>query len=121
MAKAEDFLGIGVDIAMLSEVSEYVAQRVLDDVEREWIEKNGSHEWWTVFFAAKESVYKAVNPVIGEYLGFGDVRIEVQSDSLTFEAVTTSNKKSTEAISRGRGVLHRIEGHWLTTFVVDHA
>ena len=110
--------GVGIDLAKISAVSEYVANRVLDDDERHWIHTAGSTEWRTALFSAKEAVYKSVNPITSEYLGFRDVTVQVSADSLTFSAVTTSAKQSQEVVSRGRGYFHRVTGHWLTTFVV---
>lgn len=118
LAELANYAGVGIDLAKVSAVSEYVANRVLDDQEREWVRSAGSNEWRTAMFSAKEAIYKCVNPITSEYLGFRDVTLEISPDALTFAAKTTESRKSTESVSQGRGYFHRVSGHWLTTFVV---
>lgn len=118
LAEVANYEGVGIDLAKVSAVSEYVANRVLDDQEREWIRSAGSNEWRTVMFSAKEAIYKCVNPITSEYLGFRDVTLKIAPDALTFVARTPEDRDSTESVSLGRGYIHRVSGHWLTTFVV---
>lgn len=120
LADKASYTGVGVDLAKVSAVSEYVANRVLDDGEREWIRSAGSSEWRTVMFSAKEAIYKSVNPITSEYLGFRDVVLEIAPDALTFSAKTVENRPSTDTVTQGRGYFHRVSGHWLTTFVVPN-
>ncbi|MCY3883329.1 MAG: 4'-phosphopantetheinyl transferase superfamily protein [Gammaproteobacteria bacterium] len=115
------FRGLGMDLVPIAAVSSNVAQRLLTDSELSWVQDTGSGDWRTALFSAKESVYKAVNPVVGEYLGFRDVTVKVVPDSLEFFASTIDNRESTELVDRGRGYIHRVEGHWLTIFVVSQA
>ena len=111
--------GIGIDLTLVTSVSEKVANRVLDSQERSWVSQQGSSEWNSALFSAKESVYKAVNPAVGEYLGFHDVSISVDPEALTFTASTTTERKSTDPIAHGHGHFHRVQGHWLTLFTVS--
>lgn len=112
------FRGLGLDLVPVAAVSSKVAKRLLMDSELSWIQGTGSGDWRTALFSAKESVYKAVNPVVGEYLGFRDVAVRVVPDSLEFFASTIGSRESTELVAQGRGFVHRVEGHWITIFVV---
>lgn len=121
LAETSNYQGVGVDLAKVSAVSEYVANRVLSEKERLWIRNAGSNEWRTALFSAKEAIYKSINPITNEYLGFRDVEIEVASDALTFCATTLEEKDSTPILTEGRGYFHRVSGHWMTTFVVERS
>ena len=118
LAKDLFYRGVGVDVAKVSAVSEEVANRVFSDEERDWIQQSESHEWRTAMFSAKEAIFKSVNPITQEYLGFRDVNLVVEDDGLTFAASTVDKRISTSAVANGRGYFHRVSGHWLTTFVV---
>ena len=115
---SETYLGIGIDLVPISAVSDKVAQRLLLEPELKWVREMGSGDWRTALFSAKESVYKAVNPVVGEYLGFRDVTVSVVPDALEFFAATLESRESSEIVDAGHGFIHRVEGHWLTVFVV---
>ena len=106
--------GIGVDLEREHRVNARVAARVLVPEERGSLVEE---DWRTMLFAAKEAVYKAVNPLVGEYLEFGDVVVSAREDR-TFAAVTTRPRRSTSMIADGRGYFQRVDGHWLCTFLV---
>ena len=118
VGRSETYLGMGFDLVPIAAVSEKVSQRLLLDSELKWVRDMGSGDWRTALFSAKESVYKAVNPVVGEYLGFRDVTVSVVPDALEFFAATLETRESSEIVDAGHGFIHRVEGHWLTVFVV---
>ena len=109
-----DIAGIGLDLELQRRVTGQLADRVLLTRERENL---AEPDWRTMLFAAKEAAYKAVNPLIGEYLGFEDVEVTADEDG-GFSAVTTRPLKSTSALEMGRGYYQRVEGHWLCVFFV---
>lgn len=111
---AANWAGVGADLTPQSRVSARVAQRVLLPAEREALPSN---EWRTAIFSAKESVYKAVNPLCGEFLAFRDVRVTVV-DGNAFTAVTTRPCASTATVAAGEGRFFRYANHWLTVFAV---
>ena len=110
--------GIGIDLQKVASVSKRVAQRVLLPKERDWISRTGNHEWLAVFFCAKEAAYKAVNPVMGEFLGFQDVQLRFDDEMGSFLVSTVADRPSSSMLARGRGCLRRIEKHWLSLFVI---
>lgn len=118
VGRSETYMGMGIDLVPIAAVSEKVSQRLLLDPELKWVREMGSGDWRTALFSAKESVYKAVNPVVGEYLGFRDVTVSVVPDALEFFAATLETRESSEIVDAGHGFIHRVEGHWLTVFVV---
>ena len=109
-------VGIGVDIEPQGRVTPRVGERVLTVGERNALPEAA---WRTALFSAKESVFKAVNPIVGEYLALGDVEITFADDALGgFSANTTRRCESSETVAAGRGYWLRYSGHWLTLFLV---
>lgn len=114
VGREENVAGIGVDLELERRVTDELAGRVLLKREREQLVEK---DWRTMLFAAKEAVYKAVNPLVGEYLEFGDVEVTAEEDG-TFGAVTTRPRESTAMIEAGQGFFQLVEGHWLCFFLV---
>ena len=108
------FVGLGVDLEVEGRVTPRLAGRVLLERERRQMTEADSP---TMLFSAKEAVYKAVNPTAGEYLGFEDVEVTISLDG-TFLAKTTRPCASESLVAVGGGFYQRIEGHWLSAFLV---
>ena len=106
--------GVGADLTTQSRVTARVAKRLLLPAERAALP---SDEWRTAIFSAKESVYKAVNPLCGEFLAFQDVQITVVDDGV-FTAATTRPCASSPTVAAGAGRFFRYTNHWLTVFTV---
>lgn len=119
VANAVNYRGIGIDVEKISAVDERVAQRVFVDDELDWIATQDSPEWRTALFSAKESIYKAMNPITNEFLGFRDVTLTIDEDALSFTANASKENRAEPYLARARGYFHRIAGHWLTTFVIE--
>lgn len=73
----------------------------------------------TVLFSLKESVFKAVNPLCGEFLDFGDVTISTAGADGVFHARGRPGLVSSDMIAKGRGMLISVPGHHLTAFIID--
>ena len=111
---AAHWAGVGADLTTQSRVTARVAKRLLLSAERATLP---SDDWRTAIFSAKESVYKAVNPMCGEFLAFQDVQITVVNDGV-FTAATTRPCASSAAVATGAGRFFRYANHWLTVFTV---
>ena len=116
VGRSNDVAGIGVDLELEGRVTDQLAARVLLDRERERVAEN---DWPTMLFAAKEAVYKAVSPLVGEYLEFADVEVSASTDG-TYRAAMTRPGKSKTAVAAGRGWYQRVEGHWLCVFLLPY-
>ncbi|MDE0190764.1 MAG: 4'-phosphopantetheinyl transferase superfamily protein [Gammaproteobacteria bacterium] len=114
VGRRRNVAGIGVDLELEQRVTDELARRVLLRRERERVVEK---DWSTMLFAAKEAVYKAVNPLVGEYLGFADVEISASTDG-TYRAAMTRPGESKAAVEAGGGWFQRVEGHWLCVFLV---
>ena len=109
------FAGLGIDVEKHHAVSKKVSERILTNAERRWLP---TPEWRSMIFASKEAVYKAVNPLIGEFLGFQDVELEVDTETRRFRARCLEERNSARLIGRGQGYWVLYRNHWLVVFVI---
>lgn len=114
--RRRDVAGIGIDLELEQRVTDHLARRVLLARERERVVEK---DWPTMLFAAKEAVYKAANPLVGEYLAFTDVEISASADG-TYRAAMTRQGESKAVVEAGGGWFQRVEGHWLCVFLVPN-
>lgn len=112
---AGSFRGLGVDVERETAVSAAVAQRLLSKSEQAWLP---APEWRTMLFSAKEAVYKAVNPIVGEFLGFGDVELAIDEERQAFRARCREGLASAPTVAAGHGHWARYRAHWIVLFVV---
>lgn len=78
-ARAEDYLGLGIDLERPGRLSEKMAVRICRPEEIARLEAlNGKARAMAaaLIFSAKESIFKALNPASGVYLGFRDAALE---------------------------------------------
>lgn len=114
----QDFRGVGIDIVPTRAVSDKVKDRILLESERKCVSEGRNRDWQTKLFCAKESIYKASNPETDEFLGFKDVCVHLNHSGTEYSAETTSPKRSSALIARGRGFVVELETHWLTIFLI---
>ena len=72
----------------------------------------------TLRFACKEAIYKAVNPIIGEYFGFQVVRIDLEPSGTegVFTAEPVEEGSFSAYVQAGAGRYRLLEGHQLAVF-----
>ena len=79
--------GVGIDLEQRGRVREHLFPRVLTPAERDRMSalaEDARRDLATLVFSAKESVYKALNPLLKRYIGFQEV--EVMLDARTLAA-----------------------------------
>jgi 4'-phosphopantetheinyl transferase EntD len=113
VAYKRQVIAIGID----AEVDERLPPGVLDyvavDEERAWLDGLSATEtcWDRVLFCAKESIFKAVFPVTGHWLGFDDAVVTMEPESGRFRARFASGDLA-------------VDGHRLTQidgrYLVEH-
>lgn len=84
VGRAEDFLGLGVDLEAVRAPSPALVQRVLRREESAaWAELPPGlrDDAFTRVFSAKESLFKALNPHGRVYLGFQDASVELLEET----------------------------------------
>lgn len=80
VAATADWEGLGLDMERLLETGRALRLRnaILTEDEQSWLSNerdDSAARLLTLFFSAKESLYKAINPLAGVYFGFQDARI----------------------------------------------
>lgn len=111
VARQGSLLALGLD-AESAPLSGRAAHRVLDEHERAQLDALASppaQGFATVAFSAKESLYKALQPLCGRKLVFADAAIEIDPCTRTFHVTLRA---------RGEGALPpgaRIEGRYAVT------
>ena len=116
VGRRSHFAGVGIDAELRGRVTDRLARRVLTSTEQR---RRTQDDTATLLFSAKESIYKAVNPLLGEYLGFQDVEITLGNGC--YAARTTRACASTSAVRSGEGSFVDAYGHWLTVFLLPPA
>jgi 4'-phosphopantetheinyl transferase EntD len=82
--------GLGIDAEQIGRVDGGVARRVMNATEASWVAAHQDPELAaTVLFGAKESFYKAQWPITRSWVGFEDVEVEVQADTITLRPATS--------------------------------
>ncbi len=71
-----NYLSLGVDIEQIDRVDTDVLRHIATDEERVALESDFKLRWGRVaLFSIKESLYKCLRPLYGEFFGFKDVQI----------------------------------------------
>jgi 4'-phosphopantetheinyl transferase EntD len=79
---------LGIDAELNRSLPDGVAELVCTESELAWASKDvrrGTH-WEALIFSAKESIYKAWQPLTGEWLGYLDAELTLDPDQGAFEA-----------------------------------
>ena len=104
-----NLLGIGIDVENANAVGSDLRAQIRAD------EREGSLDD-TVLFSAKESVFKAVYPVCGEFLEFVDVTVLPGASAKAFTATGRSGLVSSDFLERGTGRILARPGLVLTAY-----
>jgi 4'-phosphopantetheinyl transferase EntD len=70
-----DYLGIGLDLERIRTVKPQLVARIALPLERDWLNalpESRRSLGFALLFSAKESIYKALHPATGVFLGYGD-------------------------------------------------
>jgi 4'-phosphopantetheinyl transferase EntD len=96
VAPAGTYAGIGLDAELSRELPAQVRELVCRPEERRMIEvlerRDPTTPWGCVVFSAKESVYKAWNPLTGLWLDYEDIAVRLDAEQRTFRARLTGSR-----------------------------
>jgi len=120
VAWSDDVLGLGLDIEETGRLSDGGAKLVLSEDERtaarqSWL---GEDACRTLMFSTKESIYKALHPLVRRYIDFDEAVVEVEDHgTLQVELVKELETKLPDSL-RLVGRYHVDEGSVLTTITL---
>jgi 4'-phosphopantetheinyl transferase EntD len=118
---------IGIDAAPHAALGEQILSDVVTPAENSRLTDLSAASpdvhWDSVWFSAKEAVYKAWFPLTGRWLGFHDIELTVDRANGRFVAQlrTLGARNNGESISRFNGRWLVRDGLTLTAVVVPHA
>lgn len=102
--------GLGIDLELMGRLDEGLVDSILTERER----RRCSNMDPTLMFSAKEAVYKLLFPILGEYVDFQDVELNIDSAKLTFTVSYVGPNSACRCIEGAMGSYQVIDGHWLT-------
>ncbi len=88
VARCSDVTGIGFDVETVKRISMNISRKILTRQEMIWLSEwpgEEAQKMVALIFSAKESVYKALYPVIKTRISFFDAVITPSPDSLSFD------------------------------------
>lgn len=112
-APASAFAGIGIDIERIRPLDPGIAARILTVAETGQFGLGGAEPdpgALLRLFSFKESIYKCVFPVFGEFIGFRAVGLRAADDGLR-AACTDPQHPAAGLVARIRGDSRRIDNH----------
>ena len=117
VADCDDRTTIGIDIEQANRVKQRLFKKLF--TRKELIEHEKSlSDWAGVIFSAKESVFKALNPLTDNYLGFLEVEISLDWQARTFEASYNGGRYTSRVIEKGTGYFILLDEYLVTIFVI---
>jgi len=120
LSRSEKYSGIGIDMELEGRVTASLLPLVLTEREIDLLPSLSDFPSPdTLIFSAKESVYKAVNPIVGLMIDFKEVEIQFDDRSFSsFNARYIGPNSDNLILNHGRGSFESYEDHLVTTFVM---
>ncbi|MEL7311440.1 MAG: 4'-phosphopantetheinyl transferase superfamily protein [Pseudomonadota bacterium] len=114
VTQSSEIAGLGIDLEAEASVDPSLRSLIQSDPCERPIDL-------TTLFSAKESVFKAVFPLCGEFLGHADVTIINDQLHEVFAANSASYARSARAMRNGTGQVLSMSGLVVTTFLLQHS
>ncbi|NIP14450.1 MAG: 4'-phosphopantetheinyl transferase superfamily protein [Pseudomonadales bacterium] len=109
--------GIGIDLEEADRVSAELHEKLFTPAEQARYAE-AQHGWADLLFSAKEAVYKAVNPIVGKYIGFQEVEVDVAFSEQRFVARYVGGHAPNAVLERGAGYFLFAEQHVFSLFII---
>ncbi|MCZ6711296.1 MAG: 4'-phosphopantetheinyl transferase superfamily protein, partial [Gammaproteobacteria bacterium] len=117
VARCEVFNGIGIDLECSERVTSKLYNRLFTDPERTTYQ-SADARWPGLLFSAKEAGYKAVNPLVGKFIGFHDVEVDVDWSRRQFAIRYVGDHEPNRALETGEGHFGFFERYVFSLFII---
>jgi enterobactin synthetase component D len=124
IAKLEKICLLGIDVETIldDEMASEIAPQIHDDVEKNILVDNGiaCNQATTLIFSAKETIFKALYPIVQTFFGFESFRvtcIDIDQQIMTFTISDTFQYKS-KLQNKYRVHYQKIKDEFLTSLIV---
>ena len=116
VASAKSLRGAGIDIEYCDRVTEELQPRLLTEHEmtRSWHDEREP----AVIFSAKEAGYKAINPIVGEFIGFQAAEIDLDWTQGRFAIRYVGEHAPNRLLETGEGQFCFIDQQVVTLFFI---
>lgn len=121
VARVSSICGIGIDLEKISaEIDRKIIEHIATADERGWILADGEcvTERMLAIFSAKESIYKALNPMLKRYIGFKEVNLIWNQEQSAFQITALAKLQADLANLSLSPVWVKREGELLFSCVV---
>jgi 4'-phosphopantetheinyl transferase EntD len=116
LTRRDRVLGIGLDLERPDRIKREMLRLILTPAEAAHFGTRPDLNQALVIFSAKEAVYKAMSPIVGAFIGFREVEIDITHDGFRARYV---GHKGFGIMSAGRGYVARHADFVATLFVVN--
>ena len=113
-----DAESVGIDIEKQGRLKVGAVRRVATRRERGRYSKIANFDW-TLLFSAKESIFKAVSPLVSRYIGFQEIEISLDLTNQSFSVSYLGDHIEKELFRRSRGQWGKVTDHLITVVTVD--
>ncbi len=112
--------GIGIDVedtSRLDPLRPRLGRRLFTAGERsvKWTDPHQS----TLLFSGKEAAYKAINPLVGRYIGFQEVEVEIDPRRCRFRVRYLGEHAPNRLLDRGSGYFRILGDQVVALFVIE--
>jgi len=111
------YRGLGIDLESTERLERDLIPKVLLPSEQEYYKDIDA----TLIFSAKESCYKLLYPLIGEFVDFLDIEIHLNEVQNTFKACYQGRHQAHRIIDHALGQYLMFNDHWLTCIALRTA
>ncbi len=117
VARREMLGGVGIDLEQADRVTGGLHGKLFTDHERSLYEK-AEPRWPGLLFSAKEAGYKAVNPLVGRFIGFQEAEVEVDWQTRQFAIRYVGDYEPNRVLEQGSGYFGFFERYVFSLFII---
>lgn len=110
--------GLGVDLEECGRIGAPLHDKLFTPAERARY-RDAPDDWPTLLFSAKEAGYKAVNPVVGDFIGFQEAEVDVDWSRRAFRLRYIGAHARNRIMALGAGSFAFADGYVITVFRID--
>ena len=114
VASRSNYISIGIDLEQKNGVSSNLLKHFLSAQEQRLYNDIDP----TLLFSMKESCYKLLYPLIGQFIEFTDIEVQLDTTKRTFTVLCQGRQKLGEIIEKAEGEYLIFDSHWLTCMVL---
>ena len=117
VARDQAFKGLGIDLEAADRVTAELHDKLFTEHELSAYQA-ADGRWPGLVFSAKEAGYKAVNPLVGKFIGFHEAEIDIDWQHHTFAIRYVGEHKPNSVLETGEGHFGFFEHYVFSLFII---